>query len=195
MRTAEIKRNTSETQIECALNLDGSGKYDIKTDCGFLTHMLELFARHGRCDINLSCKGDVFVDCHHTAEDVGIVLGRAFDIALSERRGICRYGSIMLCMDEALVACAVDISGRSTLVYNLNIENTNIGSAKTEDIKEFFTAFTREAKFTLHFHKMAGENTHHILEAAFKACARALKQAVYTDEMYASEIPSTKGII
>jgi imidazoleglycerol-phosphate dehydratase len=195
MRTAQISRTTAETAITLSLNLDGSGTSDIQSGVGFLDHMLTLFARHGRFDLTLSCKGDTVVDDHHSAEDIGIALGDAFSAALGDKRGIVRYGGEMLPMDEVLVLCAVDLSGRSCLRYNAQIPSQKIGSFDTELIQEFFLAFTRKAGVTLHLRQLDGENSHHIAEAMFKAFGRALSQAVKIDPVYADEIPSTKGVL
>ncbi|MBE6967154.1 MAG: imidazoleglycerol-phosphate dehydratase HisB [Ruminococcaceae bacterium] len=195
MRTAEITRNTAETQISLSLNIDGGGTAVVDTGCGFLDHMLTLFARHGRFDLSLRCIGDTAVDDHHTTEDVGIALGQAFAAALGEKRGIERYGSFLLPMDEALVRCAVDISGRSCLVYRLDIPAQKVGSFDTELAEEFFLGFVRHAAVTMHLHQLEGKNSHHILEAAFKAAARALAAACRIDPDYADQIPSTKGVL
>lgn len=195
MRKAEIIRNTAETKIKLDLNLDGKGQSEIKSGCGFLDHMLTLFARHGRFDLALSCDGDTYVDFHHTAEDIGIALGMAFSEALGDKRGIRRYGDITLPMDEALILAAVDISGRATLSYNLDVPTEKVGELDTELIEEFFLAFVREARITLHINKLAGKNSHHIIEGAFKAVARVLSAAVAIDSEYADEIPSTKGVL
>jgi imidazoleglycerol-phosphate dehydratase len=195
MRQAEIKRNTNETKLELALNIDGAGKSEIATGCGFLDHMLTLFARHGRFDLNVVCRGDVEVDYHHTVEDVGICLGKAFSQALGEKRGIVRYGSMTLPMDESLILAAVDLSGRAYLGYSLDIPTEKVGDFDTELVKEFLFAFVREAACTLHVRQLAGENSHHIIEGAFKALARAMKQAVAIDAEFADEIPSTKGAL
>ena len=195
MRQAEINRNTNETKISLALNLDGTGKSEIATGCGFLDHMLTLFARHGRFDLSLKCDGDVEVDYHHTVEDVGICLGKAFAKALGEKRGIVRYGSITLPMDETLILAAVDISGRSYLGYALDIPTEKVGDFDTELTKEFWLAFVRTSECTLHIRQLAGENSHHIIEGAFKAVGRAMKQAVSIDADFADEIPSTKGAL
>ena len=195
MRTSQIIRKTAETDICLTLNLDGTGKSAITTGCGFLDHMLTLFARHGRFDLNISCKGDTYVDDHHTVEDIGIALGKAFEEALGEKRGIVRYGSQILPMDESLILSAVDISGRSYLGFDLNIPTQKVGSFDTELVEEFFEAFTRNAKITLHITKLNGKNAHHIIEAAYKAVARALKQAVAIEPEYKDEIPSTKGML
>lgn len=195
MRTAEIKRKTSETEIELRLNLDGTGAGKIQTGVGFLDHMLTLFARHGRVDLDVICRGDTMVDDHHSAEDVGIVLGMALSKALSDKRGIRRYGSMLLPMDEALVLCALDLSGRSCLRYTAQIPSQKIGTFDTELVEEFFLAVTRAAGMTLHIRQMDGTNSHHIVEAMFKAFGRALREAVSYDESARDEIPSTKGVL
>ena len=195
MRNAEIIRKTEETDIALKLGLDGSGKCDIKTGCGFLDHMLTLFAKHGRFDLALSCVGDTYVDYHHTAEDIGICLGRAFFEALGDKRGITRYGSMMLPMDESLILTAVDISGRSHLAFGLNIPTEKVGDFDTELIEEFWLAFIREARMTLHIMQLDGKNSHHIIEGAFKSVARSLRQAVAINAETAGEIPSTKGVL
>ena len=195
MRQAAIERETKETKIKLALDLDGSGRCSIDTGVGFLDHMLELFACHGRFDLDISCTGDIKVDAHHSTEDIGIVLGRAFDQALGDRRGITRYGSIALPMDETLVLAAVDISGRAVLGCDLPIPTEKVGDFDTELVKEFLLAFTREIKAAVHLRLLAGENSHHIIEGAFKALARALRQAVAIDPAAAQSIPSSKGII
>jgi imidazoleglycerol-phosphate dehydratase len=195
MRTSEIKRVTGETDIELSLNLDGVGNSKIATGCGFLDHMLTLFAKHGRFDLTVSCKGDTQVDDHHSVEDIGICLGQALREALGDCAGIARYGSMMLPMDEALVLCAIDVSGRSYLVYDLEIPMQKVGTFDTELVEEFLTAFVRSAGITLHVKKLDGKNSHHIIEGAFKALARALSQAVAIDEKRAGEIPSTKGVL
>ena len=195
MRTAQIKRKTAETDIALSLNLDGSGKSDIRTGCGFLDHMLTLFARHGRFDLNVLCRGDVEVDFHHTTEDVGIVLGTAFAEALGDKRGIERYGDTVLPMDEALGLTAVDLSGRAYLGYGLEVPTEKVGSFDTELVQEFWMAFVRSAACTLHIRQLSGSNSHHIIEAAFKSAARSLKKAVSIDAACAGEIPSTKGVL
>ena len=195
MRNIEITRNTAETQIGLALNLDGTGKYQNDTGCGFLNHMLDLFSRHGRFDLAVTCKGDTDVDFHHTTEDIGIVLGDAFAKALGDKKGINRYGSFLLPMDEALVLCAVDISGRAGLFYEASIPSRKVGDFDTELVKEFFLAFTRSLGLTLHIRQLAGENSHHIIEAMFKGMGRAMAQATAIDPRYADEIPSTKGVL
>lgn len=194
MRKASITRNTTETQIQLNIDIDGTGQYQIDTGCGFLNHMLELFARHARFDLDITCAGDVQVDYHHTTEDVGIVLGKAISQALGEKRGIVRYGSFLLPMDETLVLSAVDISGRAYANCPLTLQPT-VGSFDTELVPEFFWAVARSANMTIHFQQMAGSNTHHIIEAAFKGFARAMRQAVAIEKEYADEIPSTKGVL
>ena len=195
MRTAEIKRKTAETDICLSLNLDGTGKSEIDTGCGFLDHMLTLFSKHGRFDITLKCVGDTQVDDHHTVEDIGIALGEAFSIALGEKRGIVRYGSTILPMDEALILSAVDLSGRGHLEYGLQIPTFKVGTFDTELVLEFWFGFVRNAKCTLHIKQLAGMNAHHIIEGAFKSCGRSLKDAVSIDKAFADEIPSTKGVL
>ena len=195
MRIAELKRNTAETQISVLLNLDGTGKSEIATGCGFLDHMLTLFSRHGRFDLTVCCQGDTQVDYHHTTEDIGIALGTAFSQALGEKRGICRYGDTILPMDEALILTAVDISGRSFLGFELPIPTEKVGDFDTELVEEFWLGFVRKAECTLHFKELSGSNTHHIIEGAFKSVARSLKKAVLIDPVYAGEIPSTKGVL
>ena len=195
MRTAKINRKTAETDIQISLNLDGTGASDCRTGCGFLDHMLTLFARHGRMDLTVVCKGDTQVDDHHTVEDIGIALGRALSDALGERRGICRYGDITLPMDESLILSAVDISGRGGFYGALSIPTQKVGSFDTELCREFWIAFAREAGITLHIRQIAGDNSHHIIEGTFKATARAIAKAVAIDARFASEIPSTKGML
>lgn len=195
MRTATVVRNTNETKISLTLDLDGTGVGKIHTGCGFLDHMLELFARHGRFDLELSCAGDLHVDAHHTTEDVGIALGRAFDEALEDRRGIRRYGSMVLPMDEALILAAVDISGRACLGYALEIPTQKVGDFDTELVEEFMMAFSRTLGAAIHLRQLAGTNSHHIIEGAYKALARALREAVALEPGFEHEIPSTKGTI
>lgn len=195
MRTAEITRKTNETDIFLVLSLDGTGKSDIHTGCGFLDHMLTLFASHGRFDLTVHCKGDTYVDYHHTVEDIGIALGDAFRQALSDMRGIYRYGSFLLPMDEALIMTAVDISGRAHLSYGLDIPAQKVGDFDTELTEEFFLGFIRHAAITLHIRQLAGTNSHHIIEGAFKSAARSLAAAVKIDGTRIDEIPSTKGVI
>jgi len=195
MRTYELTRKTAETAITLSLNLDGTGRSVIDTGCGFLNHMLTLFASHGRFDLNVSCVGDVDVDDHHTVEDIGICLGEAFKQALGEKKGILRYGQMILPMDEALILTAVDISGRSYLAYDLEIPTEKVGTFDTELVEEFWLAFVRKAELTLHIRKLAGTNSHHIIEGCFKSAARALRQAVALDESRKDEIPSTKGVL
>lgn len=195
MRKGEINRTTAETNIALSIELDGTGKSEISTGCGFLDHMLTLFASHGRFDLSVSCKGDVDVDYHHSVEDIGICLGKAFAEAVGNCKGIKRYGNMMLPMDESLVLCALDVSGRAYLNYGLDIKAEKIGDFDTELIEEFFLAFVRNANITLHIKQLDGKNAHHIAEAAFKAFARALRQAVEIDEKAQNEIPSTKGVL
>jgi len=195
MRTAEIIRKTAETDIKLSLNLDGTGKSNINTGCAFLDHMLTLFAKHGRYDLDVECKGDIEVDFHHTTEDIGISLGLAFDKAIGDKKGIVRYGNMMLPMDEALILSAVDISGRSHLVYDLRIPTQKVGEFDTELVEEFWLGFTRNANLTLHIKGLYGTNSHHIIEGAFKSVARSLGQATSIDKRYANEIPSTKGVL
>ena len=195
MRTFELKRMTAETDISLALTLEGTGKSEIDTGCGFLDHMLTLFAAHGRFDLAVKCKGDIEVDYHHTAEDIGICLGKAFAEALGDCRGIVRYGSMLLPMDEALILSAVDISGRNCLIYKLNIPTEKVGDFDTELVEEFFLAFVRNARIALHLRMLDGKNSHHIIEGAFKATARALRTAVAIDVTAADRIPSTKGVL
>ena len=195
MRSASIERKTFETEISITLNLDGTGKSRIDTGCGFLNHMLTLFASHGRFDLTVCCKGDTDVDDHHTVEDIGICLGKAFAEALGDKRGITRYGSFLLPMDEALIQTAVDISGRSYLGYQLKIPTQKIGSFDTELVEEFFLGFVRNCPMSLHILQLAGTNSHHIVEGAFKSVARSLKAAVAMDPAAAGEIPSTKGVL
>lgn len=195
MRKSEIIRKTAETDIKLVLNLDGTGKSVIDTKCGFLDHMLTLFAKHGRFDLEVKCDGDVNVDYHHTVEDIGICLGKAFADALGDMRGIVRYGDIMLPMDEALIACAVDISGRDYLGYDVNIPSAKVGDFDTELVAEFMFGFVRNANVTLHFKQMAGNNSHHIIEGMYKAFGRTMAKAVKIDNDYKNEIPSTKGVL
>ena len=194
-RTAEIKRKTTETDIELSLCLDGSGIAEIQTGSGFLNHMLTSFARHGRFDLTVRCTGDTWVDYHHTVEDVGICLGEAIAEALGDMRGVTRFGSAVIPMDEALVLAAVDLSGRACLGYALEIPAQKVGDFDTELAEEFFLGLVRTARMTLHLRSLAGKNSHHIIEGAFKAFARALRQAVSIDPAAAGEIPSTKGVL
>ncbi|MCI6957420.1 MAG: imidazoleglycerol-phosphate dehydratase HisB [Candidatus Faecousia sp.] len=193
MRTSEVKRNTAETKISLRLNLDGRGKSEIDTGVGFLNHMLTLFAAHGKFDLIVTCNGDTQVDDHHSVEDIGICLGQAFQAALGDKRGITRYGSFLLPMDEALILSAVDISGRSCLCYELDIPTEKIGTFDTELVEEFFLGFVRNCPMSLHLRQLAGKNAHHIVEGAFKSVAHALKEAVALDG--SNEIPSTKGVL
>ena len=193
MRTAEITRNTAETNISLKVNLDGAGKTEVNTGVGFLNHMLTLFAAHGKFDLEVRCVGDTDVDDHHSVEDVGICLGQAFRQALGDKRGITRYGSFLLPMDETLILAAVDISGRSSLNDALEIPTEKIGSFDTELVEEFFLGFTRSCPMSLHLRKLAGTNSHHIVEGAFKAFGQAMKAAVALDGT--DKIPSTKGVL
>ncbi len=195
MRQSQIARKTAETDITLSLNLDGTGKSDINTGCGFLDHCLTLFAKHGSFDLNVKCIGDTWVDYHHTVEDIGICLGDAFAEAIGDMRGICRYGNMMLPMDEALILSAVDVSGRAYLNYDLNIPAPKVGDFDTELTSEFFLAFVRRANVTLHLKQLDGKNSHHIIEGTFKSFARALREAVKIDEAKKDEIPSTKGVL
>ncbi len=195
LRIVTVSRETTETRIDLRLGLDGAGVHQVDTGCGFLDHMLELFSRHGHFDLTLTCKGDVKVDYHHTVEDIGIVLGRAFSKALGERAGIQRYGSCVLPMDEALILAAVDISGRAAVGYALDIPTEKVGDFDTELTEEFVQAFARSLGCAVHVRQLAGTNSHHIIEGMFKALARALAQAVAIDPRHAQEIPSTKGTL
>ncbi len=195
MRTSEIVRNTAETQITLKLDLDGTGKSSIDTGVGFLDHMLTLFAKHGRFDLEIVCKGDLNVDAHHTTEDIGIALGTAFAEALGDKKGIVRYGSTILPMDEALILSAVDLSGRAFLAYDCTFKAPKVGDFDTELGEEFWYGFTRKAELNLHIRQLAGTNAHHILEGTFKSVARSLKDAVAIDPAYKDEIPSTKGVL
>lgn len=195
MRCASIKRTTAETDISLELNLDGTGKSSICTGVGFFDHMLTLFAKHGRLDLTVTCKGDTCVDDHHSVEDIGIALGDALRQAIGDKRGINRYGSCILPMDEALILCALDLSGRSCLRYTAQIPTEKVGSFDTELTEEFFQAFVRKSEMNLHIRQLDGTNSHHIIEGMFKALGRALRQAVAIDEAARDEIPSTKGVL
>ncbi|MBE6616552.1 MAG: imidazoleglycerol-phosphate dehydratase HisB [Ruminococcaceae bacterium] len=195
MRIAEINRKTAETDISLKLDLDGSGKSEINTGCGFLDHMLTLFASHGRFDLTVKCEGDTHVDYHHTVEDIGISLGKAFREAIGDKKGITRYGFMILPMDETLILSAVDISGRDSLTYGLHIPTSRVGDFDTELVEEFWLGFIRNAQLTLHVKQIDGTNSHHIIEGAFKSIARSLRAAVAIDPLYANEIPSTKGVL
>ena len=195
MRTAVIERKTAETDIYLSLELDGSGVSEIATGCGFLDHMLTLFAKHGRFDLTVRCKGDTWVDDHHTVEDVGIALGQAFFEALGSKKGICRYGDTTLAMDESLILTAVDISGRAYLGYALTIPTQKVGTFDTELTEEFFLGFVRNSHMTLHLRQLAGTNSHHIIEGTFKSVARSLRKAVAIDTAFADDVPSTKGVL
>lgn len=195
MRTSEIKRTTGETDIAISLNLDGKGENKIDTGCGFLDHMLTLFSKHGRFDLDVTCKGDTDVDYHHTVEDIGIALGEAFKEALGDKKGITRYAHTVIPMDETLILSAVDISGRSYLGYEAQIPAEKVGSFDTELCEEFWLGFIRKADITLHIRQLAGTNSHHIIEGIFKSVARSLNAAVKIDPEFADEIPSTKGVL
>ncbi len=195
MREANTERNTKETRIRLSLSLDGSGKANIDTGCGFLDHMLDLWSKHARFDLDLQCEGDTRVDYHHTCEDIGIALGQALATALADKTGIARYGSALVPMDETLMLCALDLSGRACLVYDVTTPTEKVGDFDCELAREFMLGFVRNAAVTLHLRMLSGENSHHILEAAFKALARALRAAVAQDGAWAGEIPSTKGAL
>ncbi len=195
MRSTQIDRTTAETKISLSLNLDGRGNSEINTGCGFLDHMLTLFAKHGGFDLNVSCEGDLHVDSHHTVEDVGICLGQAFAKAIGDKKGVCRYGSMILPMDEALILSAVDLSGRGHLEYGFTLPAAQIGNFDTELTEEFWLAFVRNSGVTLHIQQLAGRNTHHIIEGCFKSVARSLRAAVAIDPDFADQIPSTKGVL
>lgn len=195
MRSVQIDRTTAETKISLSLNLDGRGNSEINTGCGFMDHMLTLFAKHGGFDLTVSCEGDLHVDGHHTVEDIGICLGQAFYKALGDKKGICRYGSMILPMDEALILSAVDLSGRGHLEYGLTLPAEQLGNFDTELTEEFWLAFVRNSACTLHIQQLAGRNTHHIIEGCFKSVARSLRTAVSIDKDFADVIPSTKGVL
>ncbi len=195
MREAKIERKTNETDISLSLNLDGDGVCDIDTGCGFLDHMLELVSAHSRFDLAVKCKGDTKVDYHHTVEDIGIAFGEAFKKALGDKGGICRYADVTIPMDESLVMCAIDVSGRCYLLYDLVLKQAKVGDFDTELVEEFFWGFCRKAEVTLDFIQLAGKNTHHIIECAFKAFARALRAAVKIDESLKGKVPSSKGAL
>jgi len=195
MRSSQIERITAETKIKLSLRLDGIGNYSVDTGCGFLDHMLELFAMHGGFDLTVKCEGDLKVDAHHTVEDTAICLGKAFTEALGDKKGITRYGSFIMPMDEALLMCAVDLSGREYLGWNVPLPSPRVGSFDTELAKEFWLAFVRSCPGSIHIREIAGENTHHILEAVFKGMARALSQAVSVRSGHENDIPSTKGLL
>ena len=195
MRTARIRRQTAETDITLSLTIEGTGKSDIATGCGFLDHMLTLFARHGRFDLAVTCQGDTHIDDHHTVEDIAICLGDAFAEALGDKRGITRYASTLLPMDEALILTAVDISGRGMLCCELDIPTEKVGAFDTQLTEEFLLALTRRADITLHVRQLAGKNSHHIIEGLFKSLSRTLSAAAAMDSRAAGEIPSTKGVL
>ena len=195
MRKAIVARKTNETDVKVTLVIDGKGSGKIETGVGFLDHMLTLFAKHGRFDLSVSCKGDTDVDFHHSTEDIGICLGQAFRTALGDMRGITRYGSLILPMDEALILASCDISGRGMMFFSLDIPAQKVGDFDTELVEEFFNGFARNAGITLHIKQLDGRNSHHIIEGAFKASARCIREAVKIDPELKDEIPSTKGII
>ena len=195
MRSAEIVRKTKETDISLWINLDGKGESNINSGCGFFDHMLTLFSKHSKIDLDVTCKGDVNVDYHHTVEDIGIVLGKALLEALGDKKGINRYADTILPMDESLILTAIDISGRSYLGFYVTFPSEKIGDFDTELVEEFFMALTRCAEITLHIKKMAGENSHHIAEGIFKSFARSLREAVALDKNFKDQLPSTKGVL
>ena len=195
MREATINRKTAETDIRLSLKLDGTGDCRVDSGCGFLDHMLELFARHGDLDLTVKCTGDTHVDYHHSVEDIGICLGKAFTEALGDKRGINRYGQFLLPMDETLVLCACDLSGRDYLGWGVELPSMTVGDFDTELAEEFWLAFVRNCPASIHIRQMAGKNTHHILEAIFKGMGRTLKMAVAIDPKHLNEIPSTKGTL
>lgn len=194
-RTAAVERRTLETAIEVAVNLDGTGQVDVSTGLGFFDHMLTAFGRHSRLDLTVRAEGDLQVDGHHTVEDTGIVLGQALAQALGDKRGITRFGSSFVPMDEALVLAALDISGRGQLHWDVEVPFGMVGDFDTQLAREFFIALAANAGITLHVRQLAGDNVHHILEAAFKACGRAVRRAVAIDPALADETPSTKGVL
>ncbi len=195
MRTATINRKTGETDISLTLNIDGSGKSSIDSGCGFLDHMLTLFAKHGRFDLTVKCVGDTYVDDHHTVEDIGISLGMAFKEALGDKKGIVRYGSMILPMDEALILSAVDFSGRGYLGYSMNIPTEKVGTFDTELVEEFWLGFIRNAECTLHIRQLAGTNSHHIIEGAFKSIGHSFRKACKIDSEFSQDVLSTKGVL
>ena len=195
MRTAEIKRKTAETDIALRIDLDGSGKSAIDTGCGFLDHMLTLFAAHGKFDLTVKCVGDTYVDYHHTTEDIGIALGEAFSAALGDKKGILRYGDEILAMDEAVVLSSVDLSGRAYLGWFVTVPTEKVGDFDTELVEEFWYGFVRKAACALHVRLLSGRNSHHIIEGVYKSVARSLRAAVSIDKKFAGEIPSTKGVL
>lgn len=195
MRCAEINRKTAETNIKLSLNLDGKGKTEIDSGCGFLDHMLTLLGKHARFDLNVKCVGDTYVDYHHTVEDIGIALGEAFNKAIGDKKGIVRYGDTTLAMDESLILSSIDISGRSYLGFDLPLRAKKVGDFDTELVEEFWLGFVRKAQVTLHIKKLAGTNTHHIIEGAFKSIGHTLRKAVSIDKEFENEIPSTKGVL
>ena len=195
MREAKVARKTTETDIEVAVNLDGTGTYDVETGIGFLDHMLEIFSRHSLIDLKVRAKGDLHIDFHHTTEDTGIAIGEAIHQALNDRRGIWRYASAMIPMDETLSRVAIDVSDRPYLIWRVDFSKPKLGEMDTELFKEWFQAFAQNARVTLHVENIYGENNHHIVESCFKALARALRDAIETDPRAADSIPSTKGTL
>lgn len=195
MRTSTINRKTGETDISLTLNIDGSGKSTIDSGCGFLDHMLTLFAKHGRFDLTVKCVGDTHVDDHHTVEDIGISLGMAFKEALADKKGIVRYGSMILPMDESLILSAVDFSGRGYLGYSMNIPTEKVGTFDTELVEEFWLGFIRNAECTLHIRQLAGTNSHHIIEGAFKSVGHSFRKACKIDSEFSQDVLSTKGVL
>ena len=195
MRDATVARKTNETDIRLSLRVDGRGESRILSGVGFLDHMLALLARHGRLDLDLRCEGDTQVDDHHSVEDIGIALGQAFQLALGDKRGIRRYASLCLPMDEALILCAVDVSGRGGYYGELDFPTEKIGTIDTQLVHEFMEAFAVNAKLTLHLRRLSGRNSHHIAEGAFKALGRALREAASVEEAFRDGIPSTKGML
>lgn len=195
MRTAEIKRKTAETDVSVFIDLDGRGESKINSGVGFLDHMLTLFSKHSGFDLKVFCKGDVEVDDHHSTEDIGIALGQAIKAALGDKIGVRRYGDALIPMDEALIQAAIDLSGRSYLGFGLELPTEKVGSFDTELVEEFFAAMTREAGINIHLRQLAGKNSHHIIEGAFKAAARALRAAAEPDQRFLNSLPSTKGAL
>lgn len=195
MRISNVERNTAETKIKLSLNLDGNGKSNIKTKCGFLDHMLTLFSKHSLFDLDVECDGDVWVDYHHTAEDIGITLGKAFAEAIGKKAGIVRYADTTLPMDETLILSAIDISGRAYIAYSAECNTSKVGDFDTELSEEFWTAFVRSAEVTLHIRKLTGTNSHHIIEGVFKSVAKTLRKATRIDPELNGAVPSTKGVI
>ena len=195
MRKAELSRKTAETDISVEINIDGTGEYDVKTGAGFFDHMLDQLSRHSLIDMKIRCDGDLHIDAHHTSEDVGIALGKAVSKALGDRKGITRYASLDLAMDETLTRAAIDVSGRPYLIWDVNFSAPKVGDYDTELFKEFFQAFSQHAGITLHVTNHYGDNNHHIAETCFKAVARVLRIAMEIDSRQANRIPSTKGLL